>query len=205
MADLPLALPPDLSARLAGAMDVESKIPRAFEALGPVAGADVVLVDADSMLRAAQLVALGARLTTVHAPDLHALPAAGADVIVSCWSWFRDDLPGSLAAAERVLRPGGRVLVLHDYGRDDVSRLRSPDLPEYTTWGRRDGWFLRTRFKVRVIHCWWTFDDIPDAASFLEAAFGAPGAAVGAELRRPRLSHNVAIYHWTKGGSPGPD
>ncbi len=205
VADLPVALPPDLSARLVGAMDVESKIPRAFEALGPVAGADVVLVDGDSTLRAAQLVALGARLTTVHAANLPDLPAASTDVIVSCWSWFRDDLPASLLATERVLRPGGRLLVLHDYGRDDVSRLRSPELPEYTTWGRRDGWFLRTGFKVRVIHCWWTFDAVADAVSFLEAAFGAPGAAVGAELRRPRLSHNVAVYHRTKGGAPAPD
>ena len=186
-------------------MDVESKIPRAFEVLGPVAGSDVVLVDADAPLRAAQLEALGARLIVVPAPGLAGLADASADIIASCWSWFREDLPGSLAAAERVLRPGGRLLVLHDYGRDDVSRLRSPDLPEYTTWGRRDGWFLRTGFRVRVIHCWWTFDAVPDAVAFLEAAFGAAGVAVAAGLRRPRLSHNVAIYHRTKGGAPGPD
>ena len=58
---------------------------------------------------------------------------------------------------------------------------------------------------MRVIHCWWTFDSVPDAVSFLEAAFGAPGTAFAADLRRPRLSHNVAVYHWTKGGAPGPD
>ena len=184
-------------------MDVETKIPRAFEALGPICGSDVLLVDGGEPLRAAQLTDLGARLATIDAAALADVPNSSADVIVSFWSWFREELPGSLAAAERVLRPGGRLLVLHDYGRDDVSRLRAPDLPEYTTWGRRDGWFLRAGFKVRVIHCWWTFESTGDAGAFLEEAFGPPGATLAAGLRRPRLSHNVAIYHWTKGSGPG--
>ena len=57
--------------------------------------------------------------------------------------------------------------MLHDYGRDDVSRLRG-DLPEYGLLSRRDGPFLRGGFKVRVVHCFWTFesldeaDDVPD-------------------------------------------
>ncbi len=88
--------------------------------------------------------------------------------------------PSSQGAA-RVIRPGGRLLVVHDYGRDDVSRLRG-DLPEYGLWTRRDGPFLRSGFKIRVIHCFWTFDSIEDAAGFLGAAFGEIGREVGAEL-----------------------
>ena len=61
-----------------------------------------------------------------------------------------------------LLRDGGRLLVVHDYGRDDVSRLRPADLPEYTSWSRRDGWFLRNGFRVRVIHAWWTFESLED-------------------------------------------
>ena len=64
-----------------------------------------------------------------------------------------------------VLRPGGRLLVLHDYGRDDVSRLRG-DLPEYGLLSRRDGPFLRGGFKVRVVHCFWTFESIEEARDF---------------------------------------
>ena len=64
--------------------------------------------------------------------------------------------------AARVLRPGGRLLVLHDYGRDDVSRLRG-DLPDYGLLSRRDGPFLRGGFKVRVVHCFWTFESIDEA------------------------------------------
>jgi len=187
--------------RLSHALDVEGKIPRALEALGPVGGADVTLIDDDgsSNLRAGQLADLGARLTRTASAALADMNNASADVVVSPWSWFRGDLPADLASAQRVLRDGGRLLVLHDYGRDDVSRLRPADLPEYTTWGRRDGWFLRSGFKVRVIHCWWQFESVESAGSFLDDAFGEPGRAVAADLKRPRLSYNVAIYHWTKG------
>jgi len=206
VADLPLTLEPELAARLAGALDVEGKIPRAFEALAPVAGAKIVLLDGstgDDGRFAAGLAALGAHVTVVAdedgaaAPDLEAFPGASADIIVSAWSSFRSDLPAALAAAGRVLRAGGRLLVLHDYGRDDVSRLRPSDLPEYTTWSKRDGWFLRSGFKVRVIHCWWTFESIEQATAFLGDAFGDAGVSFAATLKRPRLSYNVAIYHWT--------
>jgi SAM-dependent methyltransferase len=204
LADYPVALSADLETRLARAFDVEGKIARALDALSPILGTDVVLVNGAQPggLRERQLSDLGARLRVVT-PSVLASPdvADGStDTLVSCWSWFRDDLAADLAAAERVLRDGGRLLVVHDYGRDDVSRLRQPDLPEYTSWSRRDGWFLRTGFKVRVIHCWWTFDTIEDAGSFLGDAFADAGRTLATGLKRPRLSYNVAIYHWTKGG-----
>jgi hypothetical protein len=203
VADLPFSLSPDLSARLVGALDVEGKIPRVLEALGPMADRDILLIGGGE-LRSDQLTSLGARVT--QAPELSddglaRLDGRSFDAVVSYWSAFRDRLPEELEAAEGVLRPTGRVLILHDYGRDDVSQLRSPDLPEYTTWSRRDGWFLRTDFKLRVLHCWWTFESIDDAASFLGDAFGAAGQTVAAGLKRPRLSYNVAIYHRARGGS----
>ena len=95
---------------------------------------------------------------------------------------------------------GGRLLVVHDYGRDDVARLRG-ELPEHGPWSRRDGPFLANGFKVRVIHCFWTFDSIEDGQAFLGEAFGDIGQAVGAEMRRPRLTYNVAVYHRTFVGS----
>jgi hypothetical protein len=207
VADYPIDLDPSLAERFANAFDVEGKIPRTFESIGSLGGSDVVLVDGGPAgVRAQQLIELGARLSVVDASAPSPLQAVGdgtADAVVSCWSWFREELPASLLAAERVLRDGGRLLVLHDYGRDDVSRLRSPDRPEYTTWSRRDGWFLRAGFKVRVIHCWWTFASVDDAAGFLDEAFGEVGRTVGSGLKRPRLSYNVAIYHRTKSAASG--
>jgi hypothetical protein len=121
-------------------------------------------------------------------------PPESFDVVVGLWTAFRGVDPAELAAAERLLRPGGRLLVLHDYGRDDVSRLRGP-LPEHGDWSRRTGPYLTGGFRVRVLHCWWTFDSLEDARGFLGAAFGSIGEEVGASLKRPRLSYSVAVYH----------
>jgi hypothetical protein len=117
---------------------------------------------------------------------------------VSCWSAFRGVDAGELAEAARIVRPGGRLLVVHDYGRDDVSRLRG-DLPEYRLWSQRDGPFLSAGFRIRVIHCFWTFPELGDAQAFLRAAFGDAGEPVASGLRRPRLTYNVAVYHRTRG------
>ena len=203
VADLPFELGTGLDEQLARVLDVEGKIPRAIDALGPVVGRDVVVVDASAGLRARQLEALGARVKVVDL-DGHAgsaasdAPAGSADVVVGLWSAFRGGVADDVARAKRLLRPGGRLLAVHDYGRDDVAELRGPQ-PEYGTWTRRDGPFLASGFKIRVLHCWWTFASLEDAASFLGAAFGDAGRAFAERLTRPRLSYNVAVYHRTLG------
>lgn len=201
MADLPIDLGDGLAEQLARFLDVEAKIPRTFDALGPVGGRDVLLLDGADGIRARQLTELGARVTFAEANGSARIdaPDSSADVLVSLWGPFREDLGPTLRESSRVLRPGGRLLVLHDYGRDEVSRLRG-DLPEYGLLSRRDGPFLRGGFKVRVVHCFWTFASLDEATSFLAAAFGAVGAKVAAEMKRPRLTYNVAVYHKTFGG-----
>jgi len=196
VADLPIDLGNGLTERLARILDVEAKIPRAFEALGPVGGRDVLMLDGADGIRARQLTELGARVAFAAANGSAGIdaPDASADVVMSLWNVFRDDLGSGVREARRILRPNGRLLVLHDYGRDDVSRLRG-DLPEYGLLSRRDGPFLRNGFKVRVLHCFWTFDSIEDAGEFLATAFGAAGTQLAAEMKRPRLTYNVAIYH----------
>jgi hypothetical protein len=198
--DLPFSVPASLRAAVEAAIDREGKLDRALESLGPVAGRDVVAVD-PGPAQAARWIAAGARLTAV--PSLvregPSLPDRSADTIVSPWAGFQGVDPDEIAAADRILRPAGRLLVVHDYGRDDLASLRG-DQPEYGAWTRRDGPFLSNGFRVRVVHCFWTFDDLEIARSVVEEAFGPAGRAFAPGMKRPRLSWNIAVYHRTGGG-----
>lgn len=202
VSDLPLSLPADLAGKLASALDVEGKILRGLEALGPVADRDVLLIDGAGSAVAGGLGDLGARVR--HHPVAMTcrtdLPEASVDVIVGLWSAFRGVDPAEVAEADRILRPAGRLLVVHDYGRDDVSRLLDPARPEYGAWSNRAGPFLTGGFRVRVLHCFWTFESPEATTEFLVDAFGEAGAGVAATLKRPRLSYKVAIYHRSRGG-----
>ena len=199
-----MTLPDPLARQLALALDIEGKIPRALDALGPLNGRDVAFVDGQPGRLTERLTELGARVRRVDWSDTGSQEqsAQWADVLVACWSAFRGVHSGEMAEAARIIRPGGRLLVVHDYGRDDVAQLRAAEgeRPEYGRWSRRDGPFLANGFKVRVVHCWWTFDSVESARTFVGEAFGEAGRAFGAALTRSRLSYNVAIYHRTLGG-----
>lgn len=202
MADLPIDLGDGLTEHLARVLDVEAKIPRTLDALGSLGGRDVLLLDGAEGIRARQLAELGARVSfaTANEPAGIDAPDASVDAIVALWTGFRGLTDEEGREAARVLRPDGRFLCVLDYGRDDVSRLRG-DLPEYGMLSRRDGPFLRGGFKVRVVHCFWTFPTLDEASSFLGAGFGDVGRTVATSMKRPRLSYNVAVYHRAFGGA----
>ncbi|MDQ3554657.1 MAG: class I SAM-dependent methyltransferase [Chloroflexota bacterium] len=201
MADFSVRLSDDdLRSRVESAIDREEKIPRALAALGPVADRRVVLLDSGRGLRARQLEAAGARVSALPGMSAASLPHGLADVVISCWAGFDGDspeTPGQVSEAERVLRPGGRLLVVHDYGRDDVSRLLHGDASEddQVHQRRRDSWFLLHDFKLRVLHCWWTFESLEVAHDLLVSAFGQRGTEAAIAMRRPRLEYKVAVYH----------
>jgi hypothetical protein len=201
--DLRLEQAPHLADRLRSVADVEGKVARALDALGPLADRDVVLLDTDDaptlpIVRAAggdPLVVVPAPLLAIPVPD------ASVDVVVTLWAAFRGVAATDVAEVDRVLRPGGRLLVVHDYGRDDVSTLRDPEAPEYGAWSRREGPFLRgAGFRIRVVHCFWTFSSLEEAREILVELFGERGEAAADRMKRPRLSWNVAVYHRLQGG-----
>ncbi len=176
---------------------------RALDAIGSLAGREVALLDVPrgpfrDRLAAAGIV--GRYLPLTEPLEIEAMDGS-LDAIVSLWTGFRGVDPAALREADRALRPDGRLLVVHDYGRDEVSELRGDDAPEYGAWSRRDGPFLRDGgFKIRVLHCFWTFASLDDAREFLSSAFGARGELVGSRIKRPRLTWNVAIYHRPRAG-----
>ncbi|MGH3075937.1 MAG: hypothetical protein ACRDQC_13460 [Gaiellales bacterium] len=202
--DLPL-IPADLALLdvLDGAIDVEGKIGGAVASLQPLEGRDVLLLGADRGVRRAQLEALGARVKAIgdEAPSgLEAVPAASADALVAFWTGLGlgpAAEPATLAALSRVARPGGRILLIETYGRDDTSQLFDDPARErrLTSANDRRGTMLGADFRVRVVHCWWTFADAEALTDTLERLFPATGAAVAATLRRPRVSFKVAVYH----------
>ena len=202
VADLPIDLGEGLAEHFARVLDVEAKIPRALDALGSLSGSEVLLLDGADGIRARQLTELGARVSFAKADGPAGIdaPDASVDCIVGMWTAFRGLTDDERREAARVLRPDGRFLVVLDYGRDDVSRLRG-DRPEYGVLSRRDGPFLRGGFKVRVVHCFWTFPSLDEAQTFLDAGFGDVGRTVATSLKRPRLSYNVAVYHRAFGGA----
>jgi len=199
MSNWPVELADGLVDRFEAAFDRAGKIGRALEALGPVGDRDCVVVDARGGPIRRSLDELGARVVDAPLAAPLSLPVgdASADCVIGLWTAFRGVAPDEVAEADRVLRTGGRLLVVHDYGRDDVSRIRG-DLPEYGAWTRKGGPFLGGGFRIRVVHCWWDFDSPAETAAFLGDAFGEAGATVAATLKRPRLSYNVAIYHRSK-------
>jgi hypothetical protein len=197
MSDLPVSLPAELVPAFLAAFDPPAKLVAAIEALGSTAGRDVLVVGAEGGPVFDALRDRGARLVSqpVSAPLRLEAADGSTDVVLGLWSAFRGVDTAEQAEVDRVLRPEGRLLVVHDYGRDDVSRLNAADRPEYGAWSHRFGPFLSGGFRVRVVHCFWEFDDQAAVAAFLASGFGEAGAAVAATLKRPRLSYNVAVYH----------
>jgi hypothetical protein len=202
MPDFSMPLPsPELEEAFLRVIDVEGKVLLALESLGPVLDRDVVVLDSGRGLLAGRLSAWGARATAVRFPapeaeliDL-ARQARTVDAVVIPWSDMATPGSSFLADASRLLRPGGRLLVIHDYGRDDVWALRPNDHDRLMAWSRHNGPFLADGFRVRVIHCRWTFESIERARELLGAGFGELGLELAERIKRPKLEYNIAVYH----------
>ena len=105
--------------------------------------------------------------------------------------------PAALTVDDEVVpgRPYGDLIGISTVSAEDAladaferAYAGGPERPEYGLWSRRDGPFLANGFKVRVVHCWWTFDSMDETRSFLGAAFGLGfivGPALGAAFSLP--------------------
>lgn len=206
MPDLSAALPTtELEDAFLGVVDVEGKLITALAGLGDIAGRRVILLDSGRGLRARQLAAAGAQVAELAFADpldapavrdaIAALPGGEADAVIAIWSQLATPGSAFVTEAERLLSPSGRLLLVHDYGRDDVWSLWPERQARQVEWSQRRGPFLGAGFRVRVIHCWWTFESIEQARELLGAGFGEPGLKLAETMKKPRLEYQIAIYH----------
>ncbi len=210
MPDLPVALPPEVEETFLRIVDPECKIPAILETLGPIAGRDVVVLDCGNGFRVRQLQDMGARVTGFTWPlseaDAEALAGwiGRADAVVVPWSEEAAPRSRFLLEASALLRPGGRLLIIHDYGRDDVWSLMPATRERAVAWSQRRGPFLLDGFRIRVVHCWWTFESVEQARQILGTVFGESGREFADSMKRLRLEYSVAVYHRSAPGGPEP-
>jgi SAM-dependent methyltransferase len=214
---------PELHARLTAAIDPDRKVLDALERITPLSGrriADVGTgighypmllarrtgrtygIEADPTLRAEAR----RRAASSHQPNIRivegqptALPLRDGAVDIVLTSGIAPD-DGSLPAireALRVLRPGGRLVVIGYYGRDDIGSLLEPEVVAQSIEAtrRRTGWWLRNGFKIKVVHARVDLSDPDLAHEMLPRLYGDRGRAYLMAPHGSSLRLNLGLYH----------
>lgn len=222
---LPAWTDPDsaLHERLGAAIDPERRILAGLERITPIGGkrlADVGTgighfpmllarrtgrtygIESDPEL----LAEARRRASASHQPNLRivegqptALPLRDETVDIVLTSLIDPDdasLP-AVAEAMRVLRPGGRLVVIGYYGRDDLASLLEPEVVEHARAAtqRRTGWWLRNGFKIKVVHARLDLGDPATAHELLPRLYGDRGRAFLMRPHAPSLRVNLGLYH----------
>jgi SAM-dependent methyltransferase len=214
---------PELHARVAEAVDPDRKVLAALERIAPLSGRRIADVGTGighyPMLLARRtgrtygvesdpaLLAEARRIAAdAHQPNIRIVEGSSVDLplrdgavdIVLSSDIVPDDtsLP-AIAEAMRVLRPGGRLIVIGYYGRDDVAPLLEPETVAGVVGAtqRRTGWWLRNGFKIKVVHSRVDLRDDALALELLPRLFGDRGRAYLMGPHRDFLRLNLGLYH----------
>ena len=216
-------LDPELHARLSAAIDPERRLLAALERIVPLGGLRVADVgtgighyplllarrtgrtygieDDPALLDEARR-----RAAASHQPNLRivagsaeALPLrdGAVDVVLTGLVAADDDSLPAVAEAMRVLRPGGRLVVIGHYGRDDVAALLEPEVMRHAldATQRRTGWWLRHGFKIKVVHARLDLGDEATAHELLPRLYGDRGLAYLMGPHRSSLELKLALFH----------
>jgi SAM-dependent methyltransferase len=222
---LPTFTHPDaaLLARLGELIDPERKVLAALERITPLSGkriADVGTgighypmllarhtgrtygIEADEELRdAARLRADESHQPNIRIvagePDHLPLRDAAVDVVLSGTIEPYDASLPAVAEALRVLRPGGRLIVIGYYGRDDLASLLEPEVVERAMEAthRRTGWWLRNGFKIKVVHTRLDLADDEATHELLPLLYGDRGRAFLMGPHSTSLALKIGLYH----------
>jgi SAM-dependent methyltransferase len=219
---------PALHERLGAAIDPGRKVLAALERIVPLGGRRVADVGTGighyPMLLARRtgrtygiesdpelLAAARERAAASHQPNLRivegeptALPLRDGAVDIVLTSRIEPD-DASLPAVDeamRVLRPGGSLIVIGHYGRDDVSTLLEPEVVRHILEAtrRRTGWWLRNGFRIKVVHASIDLGDAAAAHALLPHLYGDRGRAYLMGPHPPSLSLNLGLYHRQRPG-----
>ncbi len=221
-------LDPALHGRISEAIDPDRRILAALERIVPLAGkrvadvgtgighyplllarrtgrtygieADPALVD-EARRRAARLHQPNLRIVEGSA---NAIPLrdGAVDVVLTGLIGADDASLPLVAEAMRVLRPGGRLVVIGYYGRDDVAALLEPEVVRHALEAtqRRTGWWLRNGFRVKVVHTRLDLRDDATAHELLPHLYGDRGRTFLMGPHQPVLEMKLGLFHRPKAG-----
>lgn len=213
----------ELHARLGEVIDPERRVLAALERITPLSGkriADVGTgighypmllarrtgrtygIEADEALRAAAR----RRASDAHQPNIRIVAGeperlplrdGAVDIVLSGTIEPEDSSLPAIAEALRVLRPGGRLIVLGYYGRDDLASLLEPEVVAHALEAtrRRTGWWLRNGFKIKVVHARIDLSDEATALELLPRLYGDRGRAFLMGPRPRSLQLKIGLYH----------
>ena len=214
---------PELHARLTAAIDPERKVLDALERMMPLGGKRIADVGTGighyPMLLARRtgrtygieaqaplLPEARQRATESHQPNIRivegtptALPLrdGAVDLVLTAGLTPDDTSLPAIAEAMRVLRPGGRLVVIGYYGRDDVAPLLEPEVVAQSIEAthRRTGWWLRNRFKIKVVHARVDLSDPDIAHDLLPRLYGDRGRAYLMAPHGTSLRLKLGLFH----------
>jgi SAM-dependent methyltransferase len=216
----------ELHARLGAVIDPDRKVLAALERILPLSGKRIADVGTGighyPMLLArrtgrtygiesdpALLAAARQRAGAAHQPNIRivegdavSLPLrdGAVDVVLSGTIEPDDASLPAIAEAMRVLRRGGRLIVIGYYGRDDVRALLEPEVVAHAMQAtqRRTGWWLRNGFKIKVVHARLDLGDEETAQELLVRLYGDRGRAYLMGPHRTSLELKLGLYHRAK-------
>jgi SAM-dependent methyltransferase len=212
-----------LHARLGEMVDPERRVLSAIERIVPLSGkriADVGTgighypmllarrtgrtygIEADESLREEAR----RRASEAHQPNIRIVAGeperlplrdGAVDVVLSGEIEPDDASLPAVDEALRVLRPGGRLIVIGYYGRDDLASLLEPEVVAHAfeATQRRTGWWLRNGFKIKVVHARIDLSDAAAALELLPRLYGDRGRAFLMGPHADSLALRLGLYH----------
>jgi SAM-dependent methyltransferase len=219
-------LDPQLHARLGEVIDPDRKVLAALERIVPLAGKRIADVGTGighyPMLLArhtgrtygiesdpALLEVARQRATSAHQPNLRIVEGGlemlplhddAVDVVLCGLIEPEDASLPAITELMRVLRPGGRLVLIGYYGRDQVAGLLEPEVVAHALHAtqRRTGWWLRHGFKIKVVHTRIDISDQATAMELLPRLYGDRGLAFLMGPHPTSLTLKLGLYHRAK-------